>query len=486
MTKKGGKAIAAGAYGCVFRPRLKCENDNDNDNNTGVSKLMENDEANEEMDEIEKINKNIKDIPNAENHFMINNINMCKPKRLTEEDKVDFDLKCKNFVDDQGRYVSASNVNNMLNDLSIINMPDLGIDLHNYISSNVPFTDENFKKFNRMMINLIKNGVVPMNENNVIHHDLKDQNVMVDNNDNTIIVDWGFAGVSSPQEIIPKNIMNRPFQFNTPFSSMLINSKFKKNYKDICNNNVAKNLSRAENIELIKFLYARHVRGKRGHENYLTELINKMDPSKNFVDLMANYNADVLDNFVKDCNFDMEDYFTKVYIFNCDVWGICSTFFKFLTNREYMSRLSPDLNALALENYYKIIFKICFEKGNEKINVDELIALLVPLSDSKEKSPIVSTEPESTPLKSKEEVINKNPIFEFQNNYNMVSKSTETAVKDIAMLASSAVEKTIGFKPKSNKSRKKRCPNGSRRNKKSKKCVVHSGANKGQIVQTVR
>lgn len=478
MKKKGGKAIAAGAYGCVFRPRLKCENDKDNQNTSGVSKLMETEEANLEMDEIEKINKNIKDIPNAENHFMINNISMCKPKALSEEDKIDFDNKCKNFVDDQGRYVSASNVNNMLDDLSIINMPDLGIDLHNYISANVPFSDENFKKFNRMMINLIKNGVVPMNENNVIHHDLKDQNVMVDNNDNTIIVDWGFAGVSSPQEIIPKNIMNRPFQFNTPFSSMLINSKFKKNYKDICNNNVAKNLSRAENIELIKFLYARHVRGKRGHENYLTELITKMDPSKKFVDLMANYNADILDNFVKDCNFDMEDYFTKVYIFNCDVWGICSTFFKFLTNKEYLDKLSPELKSLAVDNYYKIIFNICFEKGNEKINIGELTSLLAEISDDST-SITIEVEPESIPLTVEEKIIEKTPVQTF------ISRSSKKAVKDISQMASEVVEKTFQVKPNLKKSRKKRCPNGSRRNKKSKKCVIHSGSNKGTIVNSV-
>ena len=211
-----------------------------------------------------------------------------------------------------------------------------------------------------------------------------------------------------------------------------------------------------------------------------------MDPSKNFVDLMANYNADILDNFVKDCNFDMDDYFTKVYIFNCDVWGICSTFFKFLTNREYLSKLSPDLNALALENYYKIIFKICFEKGNEKINIDELIILLIPISDSNERLAIVSDEPESTPLNTKEEQVKSNQISEFQSNYNMISKSTKSAVKDIARIASSAVEKTIGFKPKSNKTKKKRCPNGSRRNKKSKKCVIYSGVNKGQIVQSTR
>jgi len=55
-----------------------------------------------------------------------------------------------------------------------------------------------------------------MNEAGVIHHDLKDRNIMIDKHLETRIIDWGLAGVVKDNKI-PEEIMNRPLQFNTPF-----------------------------------------------------------------------------------------------------------------------------------------------------------------------------------------------------------------------------------------------------------------------------
>ena len=200
MPRKGGKAIASGSYGCVFRPALKCKNGKEGENK-GVSKLMFSDDANDEMDEIEPIVKKLKDLSNSNKYYAISGINMCTPDKLNDSDKEKFDEKCGLFVRDN---INSTNVNNNLSELSIINMPDLGRDLHEYIGE-ITITDETMKKLNSMMINLLINGVIPMNENKVLHHDLKDTNIMVDANDNTIIIDWGFAGVSYSSEIIPKN-----------------------------------------------------------------------------------------------------------------------------------------------------------------------------------------------------------------------------------------------------------------------------------------
>jgi len=59
MSRKGGKAIASGSYGCVFRPALKCKSDGDEKQKNSVSKLMYNEDANEEMDEMIPIMKAI-------------------------------------------------------------------------------------------------------------------------------------------------------------------------------------------------------------------------------------------------------------------------------------------------------------------------------------------------------------------------------------------------------------------------------------------
>ncbi len=43
--KKGGEAVAAGSYGCVFRPPIRCNDSSTPYNPSYISKLMYNDES---------------------------------------------------------------------------------------------------------------------------------------------------------------------------------------------------------------------------------------------------------------------------------------------------------------------------------------------------------------------------------------------------------------------------------------------------------
>ena len=70
-TKKGGEVIAAGSYGCTFKPALKCENSNTRYN--GISKLLDNSEAENEWAQITQIKNIIKNIPNNNKYFLVNN-----------------------------------------------------------------------------------------------------------------------------------------------------------------------------------------------------------------------------------------------------------------------------------------------------------------------------------------------------------------------------------------------------------------------------
>ena len=68
-SKKGGEAIAAGSYGCVFRPPLRC-NTGEEPNRTHISKLMYNNETViKEKEEMDKVKEIIKTIPNNEKYF---------------------------------------------------------------------------------------------------------------------------------------------------------------------------------------------------------------------------------------------------------------------------------------------------------------------------------------------------------------------------------------------------------------------------------
>ena len=70
-TKTGGAAIAAGGFGCVFYPALRCSTERGNnketlyrdDNESYVSKVLERRDAREEFDAGKKIYMALKSVP---------------------------------------------------------------------------------------------------------------------------------------------------------------------------------------------------------------------------------------------------------------------------------------------------------------------------------------------------------------------------------------------------------------------------------------
>ncbi len=87
MTKnqKGGKIIASGGFGCIFKPALKCENSVDREPNK-ISKLMTEKNANEEYTQIKKFQKILQVIPNYGKYFLLEDFTLCKPAKLTTDD----------------------------------------------------------------------------------------------------------------------------------------------------------------------------------------------------------------------------------------------------------------------------------------------------------------------------------------------------------------------------------------------------------------
>lgn len=79
----GSGAIAAGGYGCVFRPALKCKGASRR--TSGISKLMLSKYAKDEFNEIEKIKKTLVNIKNNEKYFIISGIEICEPDQLSKQ-----------------------------------------------------------------------------------------------------------------------------------------------------------------------------------------------------------------------------------------------------------------------------------------------------------------------------------------------------------------------------------------------------------------
>tara|TARA_Y100000389_G_scaffold204896_1_gene260571 strand:+ start:2900 stop:4576 length:1677 start_codon:yes stop_codon:yes gene_type:complete len=243
-----GEAIAAGGFGCVFRPPIKCgspvgttaEKEKYNNmlkDNKYITKLMLKKYAKEEMDEVKKILPIVKTIPNYKKYFLLDNIFSCdKFGPLSDEDKKNF-IKCNNLIRNGFTSRNINNANN-LKKLGTIYIPDGGKSVSSIMENlgkNLLDQDDagvtNFRKFGIVswgLINVLKKAIVPMNEKGLVHLDLKGDNLLV--NPDTLkdikIIDWGLAGIiDNTKNNVIEEIKNRPIQFNAPFSNILFSEE---------------------------------------------------------------------------------------------------------------------------------------------------------------------------------------------------------------------------------------------------------------------
>ena len=144
---EGGKAFAEGAYGCVFRPALKCKTEKNR--RDGVSKLMLVDKAYNEFNEINKFVKVLSQIPNYRSLFMFP-YNVCKVDSLDKKiDLTSFNKNCEHFVSKSNINSKTINKKRNLEKMRAINLPDGGKDID--IKANELKSPEDFLKINRII-----------------------------------------------------------------------------------------------------------------------------------------------------------------------------------------------------------------------------------------------------------------------------------------------------------------------------------------------
>jgi hypothetical protein len=376
---KGGKPVFAGAQGCVFVPSLKCKHRPRNANDGNISKLGYKEGSEFEMREYEKIAPFLKKIKNHEKYFNIR-ASLCEPDALTTSDLVDFNNVCKNFKED----INASNVNSKLDKLRTINMPDLGIDLKVWIEK-APLNAQRLRHLNNHLSELLVHAVVPMNQQGVMHNDLKSENIMMDKNDaNMRIIDWGLAGISTSYQLIPgRYFMNNPVTFNRPFSTMIISSEIDNLY--------AKFTAGAESIEVfMKELYKEYRKlAPTGHEylTYIFETMFNLKPEAAEVALKSaveNYAAEILQHFTDPMRkkFKLNEYFDKVYRYNTDVWGVMSVFYTiFMLPRDHFSMTNAIYYDM-LHRYRSLFRTVVFVNGHKRMNVQDIVHQLRQINDA--------------------------------------------------------------------------------------------------------
>jgi tRNA A-37 threonylcarbamoyl transferase component Bud32 len=429
---KGGVPIYPGGYSCVFKPQLKCKimtkklkkrnmknsrkHHSNNSKNTnqknGISKLLFKKYADVEMHNIQKFYHALRKIPKSHKYFLFTKTTSCPPAKISTHDLNGFDEMCENFTSHD---INESNINAVKNirKLRLINMPNAGVSINEWLFINdendaiIPLTISRVKTFNKMISKLILNAIVPMNRQGVIHNDMKEDNILINNLAPTII-DWGISGISTRDEPIPEIIMNRYISISNPFSSILFTIEFSKNYSEFLKQNSITTADHVHNMrydpmfleKLRNFSIAQYLKYKEyGHyTNIQTFFINiqnfvtNVRPSNAFSDadelyhtLASNYISDILLHFTElderdgVVRFQYVSYFTKVYIFNCDIWGTAfcySVFFLFIQNKykfEERIAIEPSAYSHFLNSILSMYMNQIMINGHEKINVSKLI-----------------------------------------------------------------------------------------------------------------
>ena len=417
----GGIPIYPGGFSCVFKPQLRCKTmklkkkhsfdkkQEQQQREKGISKLLFKKYAEIEMENIQRFYNAIKKIPKSHKYFLFTRSKMCSPAKISKRDLRGFDEMCTNFTTHD---VSESNINSKsnINNLKLINMPDAGLSVNEWLFK-TRLTSAHIVIFNKLIAKLILNAIAPMNHQGVIHNDMKEDNILIKDAVNSknlmplpTIIDWGISGISTRHHEIPEIIMNRYISISNPFSSILFSSDFTKNYTDFLKTrNVKDPLFRDE---LNAFSVSQYLKFKEhGHYFHIQKFFNNAfalfpelftsvvsgsrrsatsPPEQIYNTLASNYISDALFHFTEIdegdgvARFQFVKYFTKVYIFNCDVWGtiFCySIFYSFQDEYKYDKHINIEESKYLsfLRSVLSIYMNQIMINGHEKINISKLV-----------------------------------------------------------------------------------------------------------------
>jgi hypothetical protein len=372
----GGKAIASGGFGCVFYPALKCKDSVNRDSNK-ISKLFTNKYALTEYNEIQLLKPLLKQIPNYSDFFIINNLTLCTPDKLSSDDLINFNNKCNSITNK-----TDLTINNNLDEFKILNMPYGGITISNYILNNINVIDTrsyiHFININNSLIKLLKNGIIPMNNLNIYHGDIKESNILIDIKETPLkpkIIDWGLTIIynNNNDVIIPKQWWNRPLQFNVPFSNILFSTDFFDLVKVfISNKTIKKNLNNCKTF-MKDYMTMFLRKNTRGHHLYIQYMFSLLFENKSqHENIIIDYNSKILFKFKGSTNFDFMAYINTVYKKNVDVWGFIVSYIpilELLVKNEY--QLSTNIRT-ALKKIKQLFIKYLYNTSTSPIDINML------------------------------------------------------------------------------------------------------------------
>ena len=255
-------------------------------------------------------------------------------------------------------------------------------------------------KLNNSLIDLLVNGIVPMNKLNVYHCDIKEGNVLVQNNQTKLItrlIDWGLSvSTTKTKGKIPLKLYRRPFQYNVPFSSIFFNTDFMTLYNNFLENNLNPNYFQIREFVINYIFIWNDIRGS-GHLSTINNIIKKLTIQElpaikqikikeHFIEYdftyyyIIEYLSKILEKYTNNGSLDIMSYFENIFLKNIDIWGFIMIY---IALYQYLYNTFDDLNQYQIEFITKIkyiIIHFLYESPLEPINVSSLVNELTKLN----------------------------------------------------------------------------------------------------------
>lgn len=389
----GGKVIASGGFGCIFKPGLKCI-DLDRDPNK-ISKLMTIKHATEEYNQIEKFNKILSSIPNYEIYFLLKNFTLCKPDKLTKEDLQKYNKKCKALTK---KNIKVKNINSSLDTLLSLNMPYGGIDIDKLLTNNL--SGSTIVALNNSLLQLLINGIIPMNKLSVYHCDIKDSNILVETKNAqyiTRLIDWGLSINYTHNNGIPIKLYRRPLQFNVPFSSILFNKEFVSRYDAFLKENDTINYFLIREFVFNYIFVWIKMRGP-GHLDAIHSYFKKFTFNK-LLDIkkkkireqvieydftyyyIVEYISQILITFTTNGKFDLMLYFNTIFLPTIDIWGFTMVYISIFSKMFKTVNPMDKKQHKIMDKIKYIIIHFLYESPTKLIDINDLVNELKSLNE---------------------------------------------------------------------------------------------------------
>lgn len=208
------KVIGQGSYGCVHKPQMKCKNKTQKKNN--VSKLMKKNSAVNELHEYGYI-----DAADKNHNLYLGKPIMCDIEETDTNRKAIQDCNNEMFVSSK------------LQDYALLVMNDGGQNLEQFandVYNNWQDTPENRNKIELFWLEVSRlfYGLQIFHKHNIVHHDLKPQNIVYDGTSNRLnFIDFGFMTPVSKliHDTVHSTYWSKTHHWSFPWENIYMNRR---------------------------------------------------------------------------------------------------------------------------------------------------------------------------------------------------------------------------------------------------------------------